>query len=59
MSMPRLTEPWWSRGLEYVGDDYYKRQRLGLAADQARRAAAAAAGVDVNPGGGSINGSAH
>ncbi|KAF6264806.1 hypothetical protein COO60DRAFT_1482685 [Scenedesmus sp. NREL 46B-D3] len=28
-SLARLTEPWWSRGLEYVGDDYYKRQRLG------------------------------
>jgi hypothetical protein len=29
-SLPHLTRPWWSRGLEYVGDDYYKRQRLGL-----------------------------
>jgi hypothetical protein len=38
-SLPHLTEPWWSRGLEFVGDDYYKRQRLGL---QQRPAAAAA-----------------
>uniref|UniRef100_A0A383WEQ3 Uncharacterized protein n=1 Tax=Tetradesmus obliquus TaxID=3088 RepID=A0A383WEQ3_TETOB len=54
-SLPHLTEPWWSRGLEFVGDDYYKRQRLGLAPHRARAtAAAAAAGVDV--GGSGVNG---
>eukprot|EP00882_Tetradesmus_deserticola_P001620 GHRQ01001746.1.p1 GENE.GHRQ01001746.1~~GHRQ01001746.1.p1 ORF type:complete len:234 (+),score=98.83 GHRQ01001746.1:159-860(+) len=27
-SLPHLTEPLWSLGLEFVGDDYYKRRRL-------------------------------
>uniref|UniRef100_A0A383WC39 Uncharacterized protein n=1 Tax=Tetradesmus obliquus TaxID=3088 RepID=A0A383WC39_TETOB len=49
---------WWSRGLEFVGDDYYKRQRLGLVPDWAHAtAAAAAAGADV--GVSSVNGRGH
>ncbi|WIA16916.1 hypothetical protein OEZ85_013842 [Tetradesmus obliquus] len=54
-SLPHLTEPWWSRGLEYVGDDYYKRQRLGLQR-QHPAAAAAAAAADGVAAAGSVNG---
>jgi hypothetical protein len=52
-TVPHLFEPWWSRGLEFVGDDYYKRQRLGVRPDRTPAVAEAVTAA------GSVNGRAH